>query len=426
MKNYMYNARLFIISLSILHASATHAVVIGSNSAVSLQPAVTFPASDTDNTMLGFAWFKNGFTLEDATTSVTFDTVFPVSGTVDLNGGTLSLLSNLNCDSGVVFSGNSSVVNLNNRDCNFGQSDLLLWNDSTNWQGSGGALNFFSNVRLSNTWTFSGHCVITGNGHVLDISDGNIIVQPGSTLEFRNVRFKNISGNNISCVDDSGVIILDSVDWHQSSNVTFSHGSLQFKNEVNFMGDFICAYQSPEISTIFADTTVTFDSGFTFSYDPGTSPDLLTFVDHTSLIVLNDNATLFASQQGLNLLNGSMFIQANAFLISQVVGSVDNGITIGDCNPANDFNLTLAGNAVIAFAGSLNYKNINEASFTMQNATSAIYINDNSALNLYQNVSGQGSVFFGDNTILGTSPDVSLLINSNQLGALDFVTLPSC
>jgi len=39
----------------------SHAVVKGSETVVSVEAAATFPAIDSDNTMLGFGWFKNGF-----------------------------------------------------------------------------------------------------------------------------------------------------------------------------------------------------------------------------------------------------------------------------------------------------------------------------------------------------------------------------
>lgn len=66
-------------------------IVIGSNTILSRQPTAYFPTSDTDNTMLGFALFDNGFFLEDLSTSCTFDSFYLLNGTSGLNGGTLSL-----------------------------------------------------------------------------------------------------------------------------------------------------------------------------------------------------------------------------------------------------------------------------------------------------------------------------------------------
>jgi len=425
MKNVMNKINVLMACLSVCFSWSLDAVVVGSNSLVSLQPTITFPAIDTDNTILGFAWFKNGFTLADATTTCVFDDVFPISGAINLNGGTLSLLSDLTCGSGVIFAGASSTVNLNNLECNFGQADLL-WTAATNWQGSTGALNFFSNVTLSSAWTFSGHCVLTGNGHTLDLSGGSITVQPGSTLELRNITLENISGTNISCIDNAGVIVFDSVNWNQSGNFAFTHGSLQFHNAINFAGNEIFAYQSPQVSTLFAQSTLTLDSGFTFSYDPGTSPNLLAFVDNSSLLVLNNNAIVHTTLQGLNLIKGSMFLQGNALLASEVNGSINNGITLGDCNAADDFITTLAGGVQLNVSGSLNYKNVNAASFNMISNTTSLFIIQNSALNIFQNLNGIGVTFFDNNTTLGQSPGFSLLMGTNQLGILNNVVLPNC
>src|SRR3989337_2002875 len=87
-----------------LFISDAQPVTKGSESVVSIEPAVTFPAIDTDNKMLAFGWFKNGFTLEDASTTCTFASIYPVCGDVNLNGGKLYLGADLN------FSNNSQLL----------------------------------------------------------------------------------------------------------------------------------------------------------------------------------------------------------------------------------------------------------------------------------------------------------------------------
>ena len=51
----------FFISFFILWSKRL--IIVGSNSAVSVQSNITFPATDSNNTMLGYAAFSNGFTL---------------------------------------------------------------------------------------------------------------------------------------------------------------------------------------------------------------------------------------------------------------------------------------------------------------------------------------------------------------------------
>ena len=75
-----------ILSVTFLFFSSfsqLYAVVAGSSESVSIQSHALFPAADTDNEMRGFGWFKNGFTLENAATNCSFNSIYPVSGSLD-------------------------------------------------------------------------------------------------------------------------------------------------------------------------------------------------------------------------------------------------------------------------------------------------------------------------------------------------------
>ena len=84
------------IHILFLFSFTLKAVVIGSNAIVSRQVLVTFPSSDGDNELRGFAAFENGFTLNGGGSCI-FNSVYPVSGNITLNGGTLSLSKDLIC-----------------------------------------------------------------------------------------------------------------------------------------------------------------------------------------------------------------------------------------------------------------------------------------------------------------------------------------
>ena len=120
---------LFFLLFSLVSNFARPAVK-GSETSISIEPFYTFLSADTDNTMLGFGWFKNGFALEDASTTCTFDSVFPVSGNIYLSGGALYLDSDLIfdeptsfCTSGSIYA-NNHLLNLSSSvtglgcDCN--------------------------------------------------------------------------------------------------------------------------------------------------------------------------------------------------------------------------------------------------------------------------------------------------------------------
>ena len=90
------NILTLLVSIVSLYHLPSLALIVGNKTAVFIVPnSPVFPASDSNNTMLGFGKFQGGFTLQDATTSCTFGSAFPVSGIVNMNGGTLYLQQDL-------------------------------------------------------------------------------------------------------------------------------------------------------------------------------------------------------------------------------------------------------------------------------------------------------------------------------------------
>jgi len=64
---------------------------VGSNTTSSRQLRTFFRETDDVNKMVGFSVFENGLSLENEATVCTFDAFFPMSGCINLNGGTLYL-----------------------------------------------------------------------------------------------------------------------------------------------------------------------------------------------------------------------------------------------------------------------------------------------------------------------------------------------
>ncbi len=145
---------------------------------------------------------------------------------------------------------------------------------------------------FSDTFVFKGACTIDGQGHILDINEGNLHVDNDATLYLRNVIIKNIWGQNISCTNNTGKIILQDVVWMQNNDYIFSAGSFEFKDAVWLSGDAVFAYQSSQTSIIDVYTKLVLDNGLTFSYDPDSgAKDLLDFTNNTSELLL-DTSTL--------------------------------------------------------------------------------------------------------------------------------------
>lgn len=77
--------------LLVIFFPCTQSLTVGSNTVVSREGFATFPNSSSTNSILGFASMAAGFSLQDRTTTCTFDSLFSVSRDIGLNGGTLFL-----------------------------------------------------------------------------------------------------------------------------------------------------------------------------------------------------------------------------------------------------------------------------------------------------------------------------------------------
>jgi len=108
-----YRSILIIFFIIILtYTPNIRAIIFGSNSAVSNQSTVNFPAADANNEMRGFASFNQGATLSDSSAACIFNSLFPIAGPLTLNGGLLTLQQDL------VLQGESPITNVGTIDAN--------------------------------------------------------------------------------------------------------------------------------------------------------------------------------------------------------------------------------------------------------------------------------------------------------------------
>ncbi|MDR3551444.1 MAG: hypothetical protein P4L31_08615, partial [Candidatus Babeliales bacterium] len=196
--------------------------VIGSDTSPSTQPFFLFPAAPViANRIANYAWMQGGFGLQDASTNLLFDSVFPVSGSIALNGGTLTLNRDLILNNVAIIQSLGNIV---------GNGHTLSLSPSVTWLPPQAAS--FSNIKLilnsdvvvKGPLSFIGSCVtnniIQGNGHslILDPDPGSLVVSGILTLQ--NVILQGISGSNVQLLDDTSVLKLDNVTWIQDGNVT--------------------------------------------------------------------------------------------------------------------------------------------------------------------------------------------------------------
>lgn len=414
--------RLFVCIIILFNSSA-QADVYGSDTAVSALPAIVAPAAPVvPNRIAYFGWTQNGFTLTNSATSLLFDSVFPVSGTIQMNGGTVTLNRDLIMNNLATLQGLGSIIG-GAHILSLAQSINSLPLDTQSFDNARIVMN--SDVTLKSAITFSstgtGFCSIQGNGHVLTLAGGSSMNITG-TLQLHNMIIEGVESTNVQCSTNSSVLLLDNVTWIQSSTFTFGTGSFQCENDVIFRGaDTAFVYQSTQQSLINADATLLLDTGLTFSYAPinSISQSLLAFTDATSLLVLN-GATLSTTTTGITLTKGSMLVQGDSFISTPTVAT---SITLGDgISVANDMATTIAacGRLTVA-SGALNYRNIASGSWIMENTVSIFELGFGTILRLYQTMNlGIGIAQFNDATIAQRIVNAFLLGSIQTLGVTAF------
>jgi len=90
-KSFQKRCVFLLITTAFFVCCKLFSVSVGSRTVASSQGFITFPNTDTNNRLLGFARFSTGFMLQDSTTSCTFEDYMPVIGTVHLNNGRFTL-----------------------------------------------------------------------------------------------------------------------------------------------------------------------------------------------------------------------------------------------------------------------------------------------------------------------------------------------
>ncbi len=165
----------------------------------------------------------------------------PLNQNIALDGGTLTVISDLVCASNVSITGTGTVTTLDSDGLthafvfggyyNIPLSGDITWQDCSNMQ-------LKSSILLNGDWVFSGTCCLDGNGSTIDLSSGgSISVEHGSSLLLKNVVIKGLSNDNFVLLAHSGSadgeVLLDKVTLCLSEELTTSVG------HINVIGDSI-------------------------------------------------------------------------------------------------------------------------------------------------------------------------------------------
>lgn len=329
--------RIVSFVFSLLCVSHTHAIMIGSEFFTFAQSHIIFPASNHDNSVASFSWLKNGFSLEDATTTVTFNSIYPVSGLLNLNGGTLVLNTDLVLKDQVTLGSYGTIIgNGNNVDITRATFTPILPTGPRVFQDVN--LYISGDFTVTTTFFFKGNCKVIGsNNSSFTLFDGIgfLIVEPGSTLALRNLDINNVQETNIRCIDDSGKISLDQCQILQSGHYSFSKGSMSFNDIIDWQGSFTFLYDSKQSSTIEMNSILHMFENINFALgrsSDSTFTEPLVFVDQTSILNM-DNATLNITSHGAQFTKGTL--------------QISNGVTV-DINSTSSANAFVTGNGILA------------------------------------------------------------------------------
>ena len=355
---------IFLFISIVLSFHNVFAEVKGSTTAVSIEPAYEFPAADSNNTMLGFGWFKNGFSLEDNTTTCTFDTVYPVSGDVDLNGGTLYLVQDLIFKNKTTFLGLGTIVGENHL-CEFCSSIQQLPAQKLELQDI--EISLSSDLIITDSIILKGNCKFFGHGYDIVLGQsGCIIVDSDSELHLSHLIVDGIYSDNFIMKDDTSSLVVENIVWKQAGDYTFDKGSITFLNKNDFIGAYDFVYDSKLVSTISNSSSWSIKGGLNLKIgrkDSIDDSDPLYFQDSTSILRL-DGCSFIVTDYGMMLKKGKIEVDSDVNL--EIMGTTTStGLVLGSGQQEEDFIMHLNSGASLKFkSGQLMYNNYGQYGLT--------------------------------------------------------------
>jgi hypothetical protein len=303
--------------------------------------------------------------------NATFDSCFPLTGTVCLDCFRLTLQNDVLMNNISYFGslgdivGNSHVLSLAqsitalpNNNCSNVSIEPVEPCPNIEWGNLVVSLN--SNITLQDTTiTFTGKSVLAGNGNVLTLGNSaGLVVGPGAELTMQNITIDGVNSDKITCENSQSVLIIENAQWNLDADYNFTEGQLKIVKDFYISGpDKTFTYQTNQVSTIEINGRLVIDFDVIFRYAPLSAlQDLLSLVTDSSQIVLK-GSTFRVSDAGIILLKGILKIKRNSFLISEGL-SLNQGIHFGDgLNTNNNLNIQIMPAAQLFIDGPVIYQN---------------------------------------------------------------------
>jgi len=249
----------------------------------------------------GFVRLNDGFTVMPSS-CVTMDTVFSVSGGIDLREtSTIRLLKDLKFDSGVTLTTGGNID---------GRGHTLI-------------LNGDFRIPANKVLHFNGDTILDARGHEIVIGENaEIFVDTNVTLTIANATVKTthnvLTYPAIRCGAINSKLALNNVTLAPADDFWFPRGQLFVHNDVVITGTSVFIYQSPMPSFITKNSCLFIDHAVTFSITPATFTEapytlnntytecnFIKMADKTSQLYLN-GCVLQTTNTGLRITKGSV------------------------------------------------------------------------------------------------------------------------
>jgi len=251
-----------------------------------------------------------------------------------MNGGKAVALKDLKFADGKKPTG-KGIVELQSASLIFGGKDLSF-GDFLKFINASDIV-FNSKITLTSEWAFTGSGLVTGNGNILDISQGGTIrINRNSQLYLSNLKLKGLGLGKIIFDDDTAKLLMSNVEIEMNRDYTFTQGGIYAEGPTVVMA-------KNYIWRMGLTSSMTVD-GIAFMYDTSTFTDQKNIrplpaadPNHKYLTFLNDGI-IYRRSESLYQLNEGFVLDAYASTTLNVPLPISGVISLG-----TDSVLTLSG-----------------------------------------------------------------------------------
>jgi len=164
-----------------------------------------------------------GLTLSGPEAQVMLDLSYS-DNSIDLNGGSVVLTRDLKFGDDTRFV-HTGTVNLNGKTLSFGGLPLT-WDTQVLWRHASD-IQLNSRTELNTTWYFDGDGHVSANGNIIDLTGGGTLwVRQNTALWLTNMKIKGLGSGHIVFEDQTSQLLLSNVEIELDNDYTFTTGGI--------------------------------------------------------------------------------------------------------------------------------------------------------------------------------------------------------